>query len=232
MENSFQVFLKSTDCDKLTHEIEDLLSDLQGVFQKSDTIQKLRSFLPKYFDEIKYTDGEISKKGGVGEFLKGNGCGFDKYEELEKYKPFYSNRDMVSVSKWAKWRNDGVKQMNGCDCPFCAGKLQEQEIEKQNKTISKVFKNSALSTANVVLEYIEEAVSFGYIKADSISVLKEYIGNANKADSLLAELKQLAIETTYLITKIEKICTFRPMNVTQEQLMNINNNCKRQIGST
>lgn len=229
LENSFQVFLKSDECDSLTHEIENLLASLQGVFQQSDTIQKLRSFLPKYFDAIKYSDGEISKKGGVGEFLKGNGCGFDNYNELEKYKPFYANRDIVSVSKWAKWRNDGIKQMNGCACPFCTSELEEKEIDKQNKTISKVFKNSALSTANVVLEYIEEAVSFGYIKSDSINVLQGYIGNSSKEDSLIAELKQLAVETEYLITKIEKICTFRPMNVTQEQLININSNLEDMI---
>lgn len=72
------------------------------------------------------------------------------------YKPFY-DRDLASVSKWAKWRNDGIKQMNGETCPFCADELKE-EIEKQNKVISKVFKNSALSTANAVLEYLREAV--------------------------------------------------------------------------
>lgn len=229
LENSFQVFLKSDECDKLTLDIEHLLSDLQGVFQQSDTIQKLRLFLPKYFEAIKYSEGEISKKGGVGEFLKGNGCGFGKYVELEKYRPFYENRDMGSVSKWAKWRNDGIKQMNGCACPFCTNELVTKEIEKQNKTISKVFKNSALSTANAVLEYIQEAVNLGYVKSDSINVLESYIGNSSKEDSLLAELQQMAIETDYLVSKIEKICTFRPMNVTQEQLTNINNNLDEMI---
>ena len=58
--------------------------------------------MPQYFEAIKYKDGIIPKKGGVGEFLKGNGSGFDKYEELKAYRPFYENRDMGIISKWAK----------------------------------------------------------------------------------------------------------------------------------
>lgn len=221
--NSFQVFLRSEECDKLAVDIENLLSELQGVFGKTEAIQNLRSFLPKYFDAVKYSDGEISKKGGVGEFLKGNGAGFEKYDELIAYRPFFAERDMPSVSKWAKWRNDGIKQMKGNSCPFCTEDLKE-EISRENELISKVFKNSALATASAVLEYLQEAVKAEYIKEDSINILESYMGNNSMEDSLLSELRQLAIETDYLFTKIEKICLFRPMNVTHEQLANIEQN--------
>lgn len=229
LEDSFKVFLKSDECDRLVLEIEHLLSDLQGVFQKSEEVQQLKDFLPKYFSAVKYTDGEISKRGGVGEFIKGNGGGFEKYDELGTYKPFYENRDLGTVSKWAKWRNDGIKQMNGESCPFCTIELEMERIEKQNKIISKVFKNSALSTANAVLEYIKEAVQFGYIKEDSINILDEYIGDSSKEDALFSELQQLAIETEYLFNKIGKIYNFRPMNVTKDQLLNIELNLNEMI---
>ena len=233
LENSFRVFLKSEECEKLANDIAELLSELQGIFQQNETIQNIRVFLPKYAEAVKYSDGEISKKGGVGEFLKGNGAGFDKYDELKGYKSFY-DRDMVSVTKWAKWRNDGIKQMHGDNCPFCADKLKE-EIEKENEVISKVFKNSALSTANAVLEYLREAVAKNYINSDAVAALQEYISSVGKEDSLVSELQSLGTETEYLYKKIEKICQFRPMNVTHEQLENIDNNLnemyidKRQI---
>lgn len=233
LENSFRVFLRSEECDKLANDIADLLAELQDIFQENEAIQNAKSFLPKYAEAVKYSDGEISKKGGVGEFLKGNGAGFDKYDELKAYKPFY-DRDMVSVSKWAKWRNDGIRQMNGNICPFCTDELN-REIGKQNEVISKVFKNSALSTANAVIEYLHEAVEKNYIKADALSALKKYISSIGKEDSLESELKNLGIETEYLYKKIEKICQFRPMNVTHEQLENIEKNLnemyidKRQI---
>ncbi|MEI3219066.1 MAG: hypothetical protein V8S08_04795 [Lachnoclostridium sp.] len=41
---------------------------------------------------------------------------------------------MISVTKWAKWRNDGKKQMSVGKMPFCADKLKE-EIDKENKVI-------------------------------------------------------------------------------------------------
>lgn len=233
LENSFRVFLKSEECEKLAGDIAELLSELQGIFQQNEAIQNIRAFLPKYAETVKYSDGEISKKGGVGEFLKGNGAGFDKYDELKGYKSFYDS-DMISVTKWAKWRNDGIKQMHGENCPFCADKLKK-EIDKENEVISKVFKNSALSTANAVLEYLHEAVAKNYINQDAISVLQEYISSTGKEDSLVSELKSLGTETEYLYKKIEKICLFRPMNVTHEQLENIDNNLnemyidKRQI---
>ena len=233
LENSFRVFLKSEECEKLASDIAELLSDLQGIFQQNEAIQNIRAFLPKYAEAVKYTDGEISKKGGVGEFLKGNGAGFDKYDELKGYKSFY-DRDMVSVTKWAKWRNDGIKQMHGDNCPFCADKLKE-EIDKENEVISKVFKNSALSTANAVLEYLREAVAKNYISSDAVDALEEYISSVGKEDSLVSELQSLGTETEYLYRKIEKIWLFRPMNVTHEQLENIDNNLnemyidKRQI---
>mgnify|MGYP003294202853 CR=1 FL=1 len=128
---------------------------------------------------------------------------------------------MMSVSKWAKWRNDGINQMHGDLCPFCTHDLETEVINEQNKVFEKVFKASALSTANAVLEYLEEAVKLNYIKDDAVDILKSYIGDSSKSDDLEAELNQLAIETNYINTKIEKICQFKPMNVAFEQLSNI-----------
>lgn len=221
LENSYRVFLRSDECDKLAEDITVLLQALQGMFHDTDDIKNLRFFLPKYFDAINYKDGAISRRGGVAELLKGNGGGFDKHEELKPYSPFYSGRDMLAVSKWAKWRSDGIKQMNGDACPFCTHDMEPEVINKQNTIFEKVFKASALSTANAVLDYIEEAVAQNYIKDDAIDALKSYIGDETKTDDLLSELNQLAVETSYLYTKIEKICLFRPMNVSFEQLNDI-----------
>lgn len=221
LENSYHVFLRSEECDKLSLEITGLLESLQGMFENSEEIKRLRFFLPKYFIAISYKDGVISRRGGVGEFLKGNGGGFDKHEELKPYSPFYLDRDMVTVAKWAKWRSDGIRQMNGDACPFCTHNMDGEVIGKQNTVFEKVFKASALSTANAVLEYIEEAVKSEFIKDDAINALKNYIGDDTRTDDLFSELNQLAVETNYLYTKIEKICLFRPMNVSREQLDDI-----------
>lgn len=58
--NLFRVFLKSEECEKLEGDIAGLLSDLQGIFQQNEAIQNIRTFLPKYAETVKYSDGEIS----------------------------------------------------------------------------------------------------------------------------------------------------------------------------
>lgn len=217
--DSFQVFLRSEECDSLVVQIETLLAELQNLIIAIDEIQNLRGFLPKYTEAVKASDGAVSRRGGVAEFVNGCGGGFSHYSELESYKPFY-NRDLTIVSKWAKWRNDGTKQMHGDSCPFCTGSLPSGIIQ-QNNIISKVFKNSALSVANAVLDYLQQAIDHGYIISDAVDILKSYIGDTAKADELYAELQTLAQETDYLYKKIEKICSFKPMNVTHDQLVNL-----------
>lgn len=217
--DSFQVFLRSEECDALVVQIETLLAELKNLIIGVDDIQNLRNFLPKYVEAVKASDGSLSRRGGVADFVNGNGGGFDHYTVLDSYKPFYS-RDFTTVSKWAKWRNDGIKQMHGNSCPFCANELSSI-ISLQNSTISKVFKNSALSVANAVLDYLQQAVEQGYVVGNEVDVLKSYIGDSTKADELYAELQNLAKETDYLYKKIEKICAFKPMNVTHDQLVNL-----------
>jgi len=219
LDDSFQVFLKSDKCDSLAAQIERMLEELQDLINNIDAIHNLRTFLPQYTAAVKASDGTVSRRGGVAEFVNGNGGGFKHYSELKAYKPFYS-RDLPSVAKWAKWRNDGIKQMCGNDCPFCTNILPSS-IRSQNEIISKVFKNSALSVANAVLEYVQQAVDQGYILPDAVDVLESYIGDNTKADELYAELQMLAKETDYLYKKIEKICMFKPMNVTHAQLVNL-----------
>ena len=219
LDDSFQVFLKSDKCDSLAAQIERMLEELQDLINNIDAIHNLRTFLPQYTAAVTASDGTVSRRGGVAEFVNGNGGGFNHYSELKAYKPFYS-RDLPSVAKWAKWRNDGIKQMCGNDCPFCTNILPSS-IRSQNEIISKVFKNSALSVANAVLEYVQQAVDQGYILPDAVDVLESYIGDNTKADELYAELQMLAKETDYLYKKIEKICMFKPMNVTHAQLVNL-----------
>lgn len=179
LDDSFQVFLKSDKCDSLAAQIERMLEELQDLINNIDAIHNLRTFLPQYTAAVKASDGTVSRRGGVAEFVNGNGGGFNHYSELKAYKPFYS-RDLPSVAKWAKWRNDGIKQMCGNDCPFCTNILPSS-IRSQNEIISKVFKNSALSVANAVLEYVQQAVDQGYILPDAVDVLESYIGDNTKA---------------------------------------------------
>ena len=219
-DNPYMIFLNTGECDELENKIQEMLIDLQAAIQNINNLDGLRSMFNSYFGIFKLKGDSIAKTGGVGELLKGNGSGFERYRELDSYKPFYNNQNMKTVSTWAKWRRDGIGKIVENHCPFCTKELA-QEMAKQNQTIENVFKNSALSTANAVLEYLKNASESGFIDIDAINEIETYIGDTSKSAELCAALSRLGTETRYLSGKLEEISLFRPMNVTHEQLNNI-----------
>lgn len=224
-EDSYSVLLQSKECEELAKKISDLLNELQSSFNEDDSISDLNNMLSEYISAVNYASGSITKRGGLGEFLKGNGAGFEKHQELDAYKPFY-DADIASVSKWADWRTSGINHMNGEVCPFCTSNMDMPSIEKQNETIKKVFKKSAIKTATQVLEYLNKGIEKGYISKEAEVGILGYLGDEDKADELYAELTQLAAETEYLQKKLRAISVFRPMNVTHEQLTDIEKSLK------
>ncbi|MCI1958910.1 MAG: hypothetical protein LKJ25_04705 [Clostridia bacterium] len=220
-EDPFHVLLRSDECDKLSSDISSMLANLQDGFQKSEKLQQVRLLLPQLLDSVKIKNNKIAKNGGIGDLLKGNGCGFEKHKELEPYKDFYDRDDFVEVTKWAAWRRDGIDRLNGSNCPFCAKTMDMPHIEKQNEVIKHVFKNSAITTAKKVLDFLNNAVEQQCISPISVKVLETYLGDTNKTAELETTLSQLANETYYLNSKINMILSFKPMNVTREQLTNI-----------
>ena len=223
--DSYSVLLQSEECEELAKKISDLLNELQSSFNEDDSISDLSNMLAEYMSVVNYASGSINKRGGLGEFLKGNGAGFEKHQELNAYKPFYES-DIASVSKWADWRTSGISHMNGDSCPFCTSNMDMPVIEKQNETIKKVFKKSAIKTATQVLEYLRKGIEKGYISKDAETGLLGYLGDEDKADELYAELTQLAAETEYLQKKLRAISIFRPMNVAHDQLTEIEKSLK------
>lgn len=216
-ENPYMIFLNTGECDNLEAKIEELLVKLQGAIQSVDGLEELQATFKAYFSIFKLKGNNVAKTGGVGELIKGNGSGFEKYHELDSYKPFYEKRDMKDVSTWANWRREGVERVVDDQCPFCTKKLPT-EIENQNSLIEKVFKKSALSTATAVLDYLKKAGESGFVSNSAISEIEGFIGDTTKSSELHAALSRLGTETQYLSEKIERIFQFRPMNVTHDQL--------------
>ena len=226
-DDSYSVFLRSRECDELTSQINALLSELQDSVFQGDSIRDLATTLSSYTSTVKYSDSGVSKRGGVGEVLKGGGAGFNKYHDLDKYKPFYSNT-AEKVTSWAVWRTKGIDQMNGDACPFCATDLDKDSIETENTQIKTVFKKSALDAAAAILKFLQDGIEKGYIVSDSQKVLETYMGDESKEQELFSELGHLGEETKYLYDKLQLIIFFRPMNVTNEELLKLED-CLKQM---
>ena len=220
-DNPFKVFLQSSECEQLEVKIEEMLIELQSVFQQSPELERVRSLLPQLFSSMKFNNGKVAKTGGMGEFLKGNGYGFEKHEELKPYQSYYGQEDFSKVTGWAKWRRDGIDHMHEDACPFCTSGMEMPKIKSQNAVIETVFKNSAISAASAVLDYLKKAVENNCIGKEELQTLERYIGDSSKSSALETEINQLAAETNYLNTQINTILDFKPMNVTREQIDNI-----------
>ena len=225
-EDSYRVLLKSKECDQLTEQINRLLSELQNSVFQGDSINDLAETLATYTSAVKYSNNGVSKRGGVGEVLKGGGAGFDKHPALKKYKPFYSST-ADKVTKWAKWRTDGIGQMNGNTCPFCAKSFEKETIDSENQEIKNVFKKSALETAGAILKFLKEGIEKGYILPESQTVLETYMGDESKEQELFSELGHLGEETQYLHDKLQLIMKFRPMNVSHDELIKLEQHLKQ-----
>ena len=200
-DDSYSVLLKSQECDELTRQINELLSELQDTVFQGDSIRSLADTLATYISTVKYASGRVSKRGGIGEVLKGGGAGLEKYPVLERYKPFYSST-ADKVTKWAIWRTSGIDQMNGDVCPFCATDLEKETIEAENNTIKTVFKKSALDAAGAILNFLSDCIEKGYILSEVQSVLETYMGDEAKEQELFSELGHLGEETNYLHEKL------------------------------
>lgn len=224
-EDSYKVLLRSQECDELTSQINGLLSELQGSVFQGNSIRDLAGFLSTYISTVKYSSDGVSKRGGVGEVLKGGGAGFNKYPVLDRYKTFYSST-ADKVTSWAKWRTDGIKQMNGDECPFCANELEKETIKTENETIKSVFKKSALESAGAILKYLKDGIEKGYMLPETQTFLETYMGDETKEQELFSELGHLGEETKYLHDKLQLIMFFRPMNVTNEELQKLEDNLK------
>lgn len=228
-DNSYQVFLRDRKLEALKASTEGLLTGLQHIFEESEDIKALLEFLPEYLNTTSFEKGKIKKRGGVGELLKGNGSGFEKYDELDSYRPFFEGREFSAVSKWAKWRHEGINQMNGSCCPFCTKNMDLDKIKNQNETISKVFKSSALKAANEVLAFLQKGKASGYIDSGAVEVFEKYIGDTAKADELEVEMNRLGIETEYLYNKLKQLLEFKPMNISREEIEEIETQLERLI---
>ncbi len=225
-DDSYSVLLRSKECDELTNKINELLSKLQDSVFQGDSIKDLADTLAAYTSAVKYSNNGVSKRGGIGEVLKGGGAGFDKHPTLLRYKPYYSST-LDRVTKWAKWRTDGIGQMNGNTCPFCANDLEKDTINSENSEIKTVFKKSALETAGAILNFLKNGIEKGYILSEAQSVLETYMGDESKEQELFSELGHLGEETQYLHDKLQLIIDFRPMNVSRDELQKLEQHLKQ-----
>lgn len=87
-EDPYRVLLRSPECEELAHEIDEKLSDLQGMFQESGEIQELKNLLPEYIKAVSFSDGRVSKRGGSANLSRETGAVLRNMPNLIHINPF------------------------------------------------------------------------------------------------------------------------------------------------
>lgn len=222
LKDPFKIFLSSKECENLSMQIDEQTKNLREMFVENAEYRILKEKVEKLTGKIGFSNGKIKASGGVGEFLKEYGCGFDKRSELSNYKTYYSGK-YADISGWAKWRTDGVKYIKGNLCPFCMDTLRA-EIKTENDSIKKVFKNSSLQTANEIFECLDEIEKAQLINGDEVECIKSFSGDENKINELTAKMNGLMTEATYLLDKFNSIFSFKPLGVDREAIDEMSKN--------
>lgn len=222
LKDPFKIFLSSKECENLSKQIDDKTRSLRDMFTTNAEYRTLKEKVEKLTGKIGFSNGKIKATGGVGEFLKGYGCGFDKRNELSNYKTYYSG-EYADISGWAKWRTDGVKYIKDNLCPFCMDTLRA-EIKTENDSIKKVFKNSSLQTASEIFDCLDEIEKVQLMNSDEVECIKSLSGDENKIYELTAKMNGLMTEATYLLDKFNSIFSFKPLGVDREAIDEMNNN--------
>ena len=230
-DDSYRVFLKTTDSEEKAKEINDMISSLQNIIKQDSSIAGLSTLLPTCLEAMNYTAGSLIKRGAIGEILKGNGYGFNKHEILKPYKEFYKGPVALAI-KWAKWKENGDEFFNeeSMKCPYCSKKITDiDRFNKQNEEMKKLFKKSAVETASNILNYVDECTTKDYITKQSQKKFLKYFGDISKEAEKTSEIEYLGNETFYLQTKTTYIIQFGPMSVTHDEIENLEVYLKKML---
>ena len=131
VENSFEVFIKTSDYDERMTRIQALIEDIQKTFRNNPELDDLISDLTSFIAGFGKTQKGFSKNGSIGKGIaKGNKV-VNVPPALEEYTPYIQSERNAA---WLVWQSNGREYLDLSEqCPYCAGKLsiERKEVVKQ-----------------------------------------------------------------------------------------------------
>lgn len=123
IKNSFEIFIKTSDYEKHTKEIEELLKDISVTFIEHPELDGLINAFQSFVAGFGKAKSGYSAAGSIGKGI-GKGNKIDNIPEgLEVYASYLKNENNV---KWLKWQMDGKSYLDMDNiCPYCANEVEE-----------------------------------------------------------------------------------------------------------
>ena len=198
IKNSFEIFIKTSQYENHTKEIEELLKNINLAFREHPELDDLINSFQNFISGFGKAKTGYSAAGSIA---KGIGKG-NKIENipkgLEVYSSYLKNENNV---KWLKWQMDGKSYLDMDNiCPYCANELEEV----RKKTILKVseeYDTKSVEHLNKMLEVFE--LLNPYFSIETENKIKEITKNAtNISEAQINYLTEVKKQIEVLLTQL------------------------------
>lgn len=214
LKNSFEVFVKNDNYEKIMNDIEELTISVRNQFKEDTDLNKLISDLIQLSECFGKSKTGYSASSSIGKGFKDGNKLIHIPKELEVYEEYLKNDLNI---KWLKWQMTGKEYLDiGCKCPYCASDVMDKK-----ETILKVSKeydskmvehlNKVLEVFNSLSRYFTDETnkkineitqSIGGISKEQIEYLKSLKG---QIDILLEKLQSIKALNFFALKDVDKI---------------------------
>ena len=173
IKNSFEIFIKTSDYENHTKEIEELLKNINSTFREHPELDELIEAFQNFVAGFGKSKSGYSAAGSIAKGI-GKGNKIDNIPKgLEEYSTYLKNENNV---KWIKWQMDGKSYLDMDDkCPYCANKVEEVR-KKMILQVSEEYDAKSVEQLNKMLEVFE--ILNPYFSDEAEIKIKEITQNA------------------------------------------------------
>lgn len=151
LKNSFDVFIKNEEYEKLMSEIDDLVNEVQQLFYEDEELNKLIKDFEELILCFGKTKNKLSAAASIAKGLKDGNKINNIPEELKDYKEYLINKDNI---KWLKWQISGNNYIDiSCKCPYCACEITENK--SRILSVANEYDSKVIEHLNRVLEVFD-----------------------------------------------------------------------------
>lgn len=189
LKNSFEIFVKTDDYERIEREIIELLDVLKTTFLEHPELEELIEVYSSFVNSFGKSKTGFSAAGSLA---KGIGIG-NKIDNipvgLEEYRIYLINENNL---KWIKWQIDGKNYLDLAEkCPYCSQNLKEN-TKKTILKVSEEYDANYIKHLNNLLDIFEKLLPyFSDDTAKNIKEISENVSELNKEQKeYLIEIKE------------------------------------------
>lgn len=188
IQNSFEIFIKSTDFSEKSAEIEEIVSVIKNTFQQNVSLDEIINDLTELSGCFGKSKTGYSAAGSIGKGL-GKGNKIENVPEgLESYTDYLK---CENNTQWIKWQINGNDFIDVSDtCPYCTSPTNEKKDEI--KRISNEYDVKSIEHLVKVLNVVEKLEKYfsDDAKINIISITKNKTGLEKAEITYLKQVKE------------------------------------------